>query len=183
MPTNQLSLLSKSDVKYAKNWSHGGSLRLNKRKVKRPLIPGKSTHVIFKSSLANGSKSLKAHQCFISKLIMRLSRKYFVRVQRYVNVGNHIHFKVKFKDVGCFQNFMRVFAALTARHIMKAKKSHPTGKFWDHLVFTRVLTSRFEELVLHGYFSANVHEVEFGQDAREQKLEEWRGFYKRKRGG
>lgn len=176
MSKNQLLLLSRSDIKYVKKWTHGGSSALKKRKTKRPLVPGKVTHAIFKSSIARGKLSLLAHEAFISALIKQLSRKYFVRVQQYVNVGNHIHIKAKFKDVVHFQNFLRVFAALTARRILGAKKSKKIGKFWDNLVFTRVLTSSFEELGLRGYFKANALEAFFGKEAREQYLLEWRGY-------
>lgn len=183
MSKSQLFLLSKSDIKYVRRWAHGGASSANKRKTRRPLIPGKSTHVIFKSSVAKGKLSLLAHSAFIDALINKLSRKYFVQIQEYVNVGNHIHMKSKFKDVARFQNFLRVFAALVARKVSGAKKTKKIGKFWDGLVFTRVLTSSFEDLGLRGYFKANELEVKEGKAVREKYLTEWRQHLRNLRNG
>lgn len=66
--------------------------------------------------------------------------------------------------------FLKSFAATLARAITGAKKGNKFGKFWDGLVYTRVLTSKFEELGLKGYFEANHKEREYGLKEREMFL-------------
>lgn len=98
----------------------------------------------------------------------------------FVNMGNHLHFKVRFKDKKHFQNFLRTFAAILARKITGAhrsnsfKKQH--GKFWDGMVFTRILLSKLEELGLRGYFEGNHRQRELGYAEREFFLKRWNQF-------
>lgn len=175
---NQFSLLSKQELRYVKSWSHGGFSK--RRKIKRPLIANKTTHLVFKSVKAKGTLSFLSHDIFLKKLIANLARRHFVTVQQLVNMGNHIHLKVKFKNVENFQNFMRTFAALSARHITRARRGRAFGKFWDGLAFTRVLHSRLEELQLNGYLFANVTERDCGgKGPREFVLDELNLFLKR----
>lgn len=97
-------------------------------------------------------------------------------------MGNHLHLKVKFKDRRRFQQFLKSFSALLAREITGAKKGNPFGKFWDGLVFTRILMSSFEELGLKGYFTGNHIQKEIGYKQREEYLKRWNRFlYRLKR--
>lgn len=178
----QLNLLSKSDLRYVKTWSHGGQKFNKRRKIKRPLVAGKSTHVIFKSAKAKGRLSLLTHKLFVNSLLRKLARKYFVTIQDSINMGNHLHLKVKFKDAERFRNFMRVFAALTARQVTGARKGVRFGRFWDGLVFTRVIHSKFDELQLNGYLAANLHERDCGVGAREHVLDEFNQFLRKLKG-
>jgi hypothetical protein len=85
-------------------------------------------------------------------------------------MGNHLHLKVKFKDKKRFQNFLKTFPALLARRITGAHRGTKFGKFWDGLVYTRVLRSKFEELGLRGYFEGNHIQLELVYKAREAYL-------------
>jgi hypothetical protein len=105
-----------------------------------------------------------------------------VQIQDFVNMGNHLHLKVKFKDAKRFQQFLKSFTALLAREITGAKKGKPFGKFWDGLAFTRVLMTRFEELGLKGYFTGNHIQKEVGYRSRKEYLKRWNQFlYRLKR--
>jgi len=179
MQSNQLELISKKELRYVKAWSHGGVALHKRRKIKRPLIPKKITHVVLKSSKAKGLLSFYSHRVLVHQLLHRLARKYFVNLQDYVNMGNHLHLKVKFNDPKEFQNFIRVFCALLSREITGAKKGKPFGQFWDGLAFTRVLHSSFEEFQLRGYFEGNHRERELGFQARSDFLRGWNAFIRK----
>ncbi|MFN7824547.1 MAG: hypothetical protein ACK5P6_04215 [Pseudobdellovibrionaceae bacterium] len=68
------------------------------------------------------------------------------------------------------------FSAMLAREITGAKKGNPFGKFWDGLVFTRILLTRFEELGLRGYFTGNHLQKEISYRQREEYLKKWNQF-------
>jgi REP element-mobilizing transposase RayT len=147
-----------------------------RRKMKRPLIPGLITHVVFKSSKAKGDLSFYKNKRLVEGLLKERSNKFLVQVVAFVNMGNHLHLKVKFKDPVRFKNFLKTYAALLARRITGAKKGITFGRFWDGLVYTRVLTSAFEELGLRGYFEGNHIERELGYRARQEYLEKFNRY-------
>lgn len=182
----QINLLSSEELRpklsEIKARSFGGTSLKKRRKVRRPLLTGNVHHVVFKSSKAKGRLSFYAHKPLVKRLLEEKSRRFFVQIQDFVNMGNHLHLKVKFKDAKRFQQFLKSFSALLAREITGAKKGNPFGKFWDGLVFTRVLMTRFEELGLRGYFTGNHLQKEVGYREREEYLRHWNQFlYRLKR--
>ena len=177
----QLSLIPQKHLGQIKARSHGGESLKKRRKTKRPLVPGLITHVAFKSSKAKGDLSFYKHKKTVHSMLKTLSRKYFVEIQDFVNMGNHLHLKVKFKDTERFQNFMRTFAGLLPRRLTHACKGQSFGRFWDGLAYTRVLVSRLEELGLRGYFEGNHRERELGLRERELYLKHFNQFLYRLR--
>jgi REP element-mobilizing transposase RayT len=172
----QTILVSKSELKYIKSRTHGGTSLKKRRKIARPLVPGAITHVVFKASRARGKLSFYANKKTVNSLLRERARKYFIEIIDFVNMGNHIHLKVRFKDPQRFKLFLRTFAALLARKITGAVRGVKFGKFWDGLVFTRVVLSKFEELGLRGYFCANLKERELGYQARLEYLARFNQF-------
>lgn len=181
MKSNQKFLIPQKDLRQIKAYSFGGMNLKKRRKTARPLIEGLIHHVVFKSSKAKNELSFYHHKLTIQKLVKELSRKYFIEILDFVNMGNHLHFKVRFKDKKRFQNFLRTFTALTARKITGAVKGKSFGKFWDGLVFTRILKSNLEELGLKGYFEGNHRQRELGYAEREFFLKRWNEFLYRLR--
>jgi REP element-mobilizing transposase RayT len=173
---NQLVFLPKNEMRYFKTYTHGGTSLKKRRKVKRPLIPGLITHVVFKSSKARGEFNFYKNKKLAEGLLKERSNKFFVKVLAFVNMGNHLHLKVKFKDKKHFQSFLKTFAALLARKITGARRGISFGKFWDGLVYTRVLTSAFEELGLRGYFEGNHIERELGYQTRKEYLKKFNRY-------
>ncbi len=96
-------------------------------------------------------------------------------------MGNHIHLKVRFKDANRMKQFLKSFSGNLARQITGAKKGNKFGKFWDGLVYTRVLTSKLEELGLKGYFEGNHIQRELGYKERERYLKSFNQFLYRLR--
>ena len=165
----QPTLIPKSELKFIKAYTHGGSTLKRRRKTKRPLIPGVVTHVVFKSSKARGKWCLLRNKRIVASLLKERSQKYFVEILEWVNMGNHLHLKVRFVDPSGFKNFLRTFPAMLARKITGASKSNKlSSKFWDGLVYTRVLLSKLEVFGLKGYFEANRVQSKKGYAAREE---------------
>ncbi|GIL16438.1 MAG: hypothetical protein BroJett040_01890 [Oligoflexia bacterium] len=185
----QLDLIPQKDLRVIKARCFGGSSLKKRRKVARPLREGLVHHVVFKSKKAQGKLSFYTHKKLVKSLIDERARKYFIEILDFVNMGNHLHLKVRFKDRKRFQNFLRTFAAMLARKITGAHRGKSFGqrrqqgqsKFWDGLVFTRILTSKFEELGLKGYFEGNYRQRELGYSEREIYLKRWNQFLYRLR--
>ena len=100
-------------------------------------------------------------------LLHAQAKRHHVKIFEYVNMGNHIHIKLRCFSRESFQGFLRSFTAIVARKVTGARKGHTFGKFWDALAFTRIVASRFEERVLGKYFLANEYEREIGKEVRE----------------
>ncbi|MBS1971734.1 MAG: transposase [Bdellovibrionales bacterium] len=158
--------------------THGGADSKGRRKEYRPLSEKKWIHLTLKSSKAKGPWSFLTpkNQQIIREILKSKSKKWGVQIAEIVNVGNHLHIKLKFKYREGFQNFLRSVTALIARKITNARRGHAAGKFWQGLAFTRVIQTKLEELQLRGYFKANRLQATKGQNAREeylQKFNEW----------
>ena len=169
----QLELIPKSDFRQLKARSFGGVSLKKRRKIARPLREGLIHHVVFKSSKAQGKLSFYTHKDLVAALLKERSRRFFVEILDWVNMGNHLHLKVRFKDKKRFQNFLKTFAGLLARKITQSHRGTRFGKFWDGLVYTRILTSKLEILSLKGYFEGNRRERELGPQARRDFLLRW----------
>jgi REP element-mobilizing transposase RayT len=172
----QLSFVPQQDLRFVKAMSFGGSKLKNRRKIARPLIPGAIHHVVLKSSKAVGSLSFYKNKNLTAALLKDRSKRYFIEIIQWVNMGNHLHLKVRFKNRQNFQNFLRTFAAILARKITGAHRSKSFGRFWDGLAFTRIITTKFEELGLKAYFEANHRQRELGYAARTEYLKSFNQF-------
>ena len=154
---------------------HGGVESIGKRKEYRPLSEKKWIHLTLKSAKAKGSWSFLSpkNRVIVNQILKAQAKKWGVQLAEVVNVGNHLHIKLKFKYREGFQNFLRSVTAMIARKITKARRGYSVGPFWQGLAFTRVIKTRFEELQLKGYFHANRVQATKGEKARAQFLEEF----------
>ncbi len=177
----QLSFIPKNQLRSVKSACHGGISLKKRRKTARPLLPGKITHVVFKSSKATGALSFYKHKRLVSALLSAKSKKFFIEILDWVNMGNHLHLKVRFKDRKRMGQFLKSFTGTLARQITGAKKGNKFGKFWDGLAYTRVLMSKFEVLGLKGYFEGNHRQRELGYHEREIYLKRFNQFIYRLR--
>jgi hypothetical protein len=174
-------------AKLKKEWqklsrrSHGGDQTVGRRKEFRPLDKKKWTHLILKSEKAVGAFGLlrPKNQIFIAELLDKKARKFNVAIQSYANVGNHLHMKLKFANREDFQNFLRSITTLIARFVTGARKGKPFGKFWQGLAYTRVVTTKKEELQLRGYIAANLIEVGSSKSERNSYLTEFNAWVRK----
>lgn len=167
----QLALpFSKREINQLKRTIHGGSK--SNEKAARPFAPNKWIHLSNRSQRAIGAWSMLSfqNQPLVEKLIRQAAKRYWIVIGDYVNMGNHYHLKVKAKRRQDLQNFLRMINTQLARLIMKAKKGHAKGRFWDGLTFSRLLKSGLEELRLKGYFKANRIEAKSGPKKRQEFL-------------
>ena len=153
---------------------HGGEVAKGKRKVSRPIRAKQIAHVVLRSKKAKGELNFlrPKHAARIERILRAQANKHIVKLHEYVNVGNHLHLKLRPFCKKGFQNFLRSSAALIARAVTGAKKGKPFGAFWDGLAYSRVLKTRAEEWILRRYFIANSYEAEFGRMARDTYLSE-----------
>jgi REP element-mobilizing transposase RayT len=170
----------RAKLKGVKPWSFGGLSLRKRRKTKRPLIEGRWTHLVLKSSRARGDWSLlkRCNRLHAEELLRQVSRRFYVQVKAgsFVNMGNHLHLVVRFNDRQQFGKFLKSFSAQLARRVTGARRGQPRGRFWDGIPFTRVLRTSFEELQLRGYLRANLIERSFSQAKREEYLEIWNSY-------
>ena len=150
--------------------THGGENTKGKRKEERPLSKSKPIHLILKSKKASGRLSFLGakNKVWIEKLLRAKAKKFFVRNEDYVNMGNHLHIRLRVQDRISFRKFLKSIVNLIARTLTGAKKGNKFGRFWDGLAYTRILKSSFEQLQLHGYFRANRMERTLGKKEREK---------------
>jgi REP element-mobilizing transposase RayT len=121
---------------------HGGVTRTGQRKTSRPIEPSLPLYLVLRSSRARGKWSLQkaTTESRVQEILRELSQRHSIKVFEYANGGDQIHLLLRAKSRQGFQAFLRAFAGLTARLVTGAKKGKPSGKFWDALTFSRVLS-------------------------------------------
>lgn len=162
---------------------HGGANTRGRRKTERPLDRKKWIHLVLKSDKAKGRLSLlhaKNHP-YVEQTLKQKAKRYGVRLAEVVNVGSHLHLKLKITTRSTFQNFLRSTTTLIARHVTGARRGTRFGRFWQGLAFTRVLRTSLEELNLRGYLEANRREAAHTHAAREAYLKAFNAWVKKQR--
>jgi REP element-mobilizing transposase RayT len=126
--------------KFSNVTAHGGESAHGKRKTMRPLDPKQAVHLILKSSRALGPHSMLSprHCNRIETLAHNLAKKWGIRIYRYANVGNHLHFLVKSRTRRAWRAFLRELSGSIAILVTGARKGQ-AEKFWDQLAFTRIV--------------------------------------------
>ena len=164
--------------------AHGGSLSKGVRKLSRPLDRKRPVHLVFKSSSARGALSFLRpdHRLAVDRIIAKRAKQFAVKIHGKEVMSNHIHLVASFSNRTLFQNFMRTVSALIARHVTGARRGRPFGKrFWDDLLFSRVVSGRRDFRGLTSYLQKNqierdIHPIarlaveEYERAAREARL-------------
>ncbi len=132
------NLFSKEQQKNLNRTSHGGTLSQGKRKTARPLAPNKFHHAVLKSEKA----VLTRYQAVISSYLQKYAKKNFVEISGLQVMGNHIHFRFRFKRKDLYKNFIRAATGQIASYMIKKVKC--ASHFWTETLFTRVLKTSFE---------------------------------------
>ena len=169
--------------KYAPSpFAHGGDLRKGLRKTARPLIVRNPVHIVMRSLIAQEKLSMlhPRNTKRVSALVRKASRRFDVEIHRFVNVGNHLHLLVKARGKRHFQNFLRYLCGQIAMLITGAKKGRTvlkicgtprerqrfypnieipdTTRFWDSLVFTRLVSLGLDYDRVVNYLKINLLE-------------------------
>lgn len=93
------------------------------------------------------------HCNHIESFVQKTAKRWGVRVYRYANVGNHIHLLIQVPTRAAWQRFSKELSGGIAQIVTGAKKgaelkrdsdpSMPESAkrgFWDHLLFTRIVS-------------------------------------------
>jgi REP element-mobilizing transposase RayT len=135
--------------------SHGGDLARGKRKTFRPIDPKQALHVTLRSSKAKGQFSMlhPKHCNGIEKFVHKTAKRWGVRIYRFANVGNHLHLLIQVPTREAWKRFSKELSGGIAQIVTQAQKgsallrsqdpSIPESAkrgFWDHLIFTRIVS-------------------------------------------
>ncbi len=119
----------------------GGSLLKDKKnRTARPLSTKKSMHLMLKSSHLRGDASLfraENAQLFL-RVLNKYAEKYFVVIEKYKLVGNHVHILIRLKSFKLYQDFIRSLTGQFAL-MMIQKFNLKVKRFFDERPFTRVV--------------------------------------------
>jgi hypothetical protein len=152
--------------------SYGGAAV--KRIQARPVVPKRAHHVTLRASQARGEWSFlkPKNYALVTHLLRRQAKRHFVALESFVNVGNHLHLKVRPQTREGFANFLRSVTCLLSRAITGARKGRPlTKRFFDALAWSRVVRTWAEEKILNQYFDDNALEAALGTEVRDADKE------------
>jgi REP element-mobilizing transposase RayT len=136
----------------------GANLKGNARE-KRPFHKNMFTHLVMRSRLAVGERSMlrAGHKRIVEEIVRGAAKLFSVKIERYINVGNHLHILIKAPTRHAQANFLRTVSGRIVRLVMRTEKGNPGRfeKFWDAKPFTRLVSwGRAYEAVTH-YLSLN----------------------------
>jgi REP element-mobilizing transposase RayT len=119
---------------------HGGTVRLRRRKLERPVSVRRPMHVVLTSHRARGPWSLRRHERAVRDALRAMARRFEIKVYDFANVGSHLHLLVRARRRESFQSFLRSFAGIVARRVTGARRGRPTGRFFSSLAWSRVVS-------------------------------------------
>ena len=143
------------DSKYkAEKSIHGGALGIGKRKKKRPFVRKAPIHIVIRSAKARGELNLlqPRHSLQVTRILNKQARKHSVKLCHFVNVGNHLHIKIRAYSRETFRAFLKSITAMIARAVTGARKGLAFGKFWDNSLNNG--SSHFSNSVNFGFLQA-----------------------------
>lgn len=159
-------------------WEHGGSTKTGRRRLRRPLSPKKSHHLVLRSDFARGPRDLLRNYKLVQGMLRKSSRRFRIHIYEQAVVGNHIHLLVKGQNREDLQNFFRVFAGHLAQKILEKHPIRPNempmlppknrpplrsvrreNKFWETRIYTRVVAWGRDFEAVGAYLIMNTKEA------------------------
>lgn len=142
-------------------------------KTHRPLSSQKPIHVCFRSKFAKGKRTmLGVNKIKVNDLVVKISKRYGVKLQKYVNVGNHLHLVVKLSGGTMtsrrrFHSWIRLLTSRIAFEVGGSFKGNPFRdergqrvKFWDAIPFSRIIHGRSGWRTIDRYVLKNEFEAQ-----------------------
>jgi REP element-mobilizing transposase RayT len=103
----------------------GGSLLKNSNaKTARPFKKNTPLHIVLRAKKATGKKSMFNHIAWIEKQMKAIAKKTGVRLERFENVGNHLHILLRAPRRESLRAFLRGITSTIARKITGAKRGN-----------------------------------------------------------
>ncbi|MGE3262177.1 MAG: hypothetical protein AB7K68_10385 [Bacteriovoracia bacterium] len=147
-----------------RKWSpleHGGIVRKGQRKRRRYMDVSRTLHLVMRSTKARGHRSFinPRNKGVIHLLLIDTANRYEIKIYNYVNVGNHLHLHVRGWKRKNLQAFLKVFPQRVMFHVTGARKGRPRGKFFDEIVYSRVVNWGGDFKRVKEYFWKNTLEA------------------------
>jgi REP element-mobilizing transposase RayT len=154
--------------------SHGGDFSRGKRKTLRPIDLKQALHVTLRSSKAKGQLSMlhPRHCNGIEKFVHKTAKRWGVRVYRFANVGNHLHLLIQVPTREAWKRFSKELSGGIAQIVTQAQKGSALVRsqdpsipesakrgFWDHLIFTRIVSFGRDFKGVSAYLIKNLFEA------------------------
>jgi REP element-mobilizing transposase RayT len=122
----------------------GGSRLKSNPKRARPIKVNQPVHLILKSKIATGSKYsmlLPKNHKAVKGIIDSLAQRFKIKIDRFENVGNHLHMIAQFPSQKAYIAFIRGVSSTVARHVLGVSKAAVKGlKFWEARPYTRIIS-------------------------------------------
>jgi REP element-mobilizing transposase RayT len=134
----------------------GGAIR--HRKYRRPFDAKKAVHVIFRSRLLSGTRSLlrSNRRKWTEELIKSKAHHHQVKLYNYSVNSNHIHMLIRFPSSHAQRAFLRDFSGSLALKIKKSFQISKSIRVWDERPFTKIVRA-FK--VIKSYIEKNKNEA------------------------
>jgi REP element-mobilizing transposase RayT len=119
-------------------------------------------HLVMRSTLATGERSfLRAKRARkIEELVHRLGKEKGVKVYRFANSGNHLHFIVLPSSREAFKSYIRAITGIIARISLGVERGSAQGKrFWDAKPYTKIIEWEREYKTVCNYLLRNTLEA------------------------
>lgn len=119
--------------------SYGGAIE--HRKFKRPFNSKKAVHIVFRSHLLSGNRSLlrSNRHLWTATLLKAKAKKYQAKLYNWSISSNHIHILVRFNSEKNQSCFLRDFGGTVALKIKKVFQISQSLKVWDGRPFTTLV--------------------------------------------
>ncbi len=127
----------------------------------RPFSPKLPVHVVLKSSLARGERSLFLHGRAIDRILKEEVGRQGGKLHDGANSGNHLHLLVQFRRAEALRSFLRAVSGRIARIALGAKKGTRVLKdgqrFWDARPWSRLVSWGRDFANVRRYALVNAH--------------------------
>lgn len=95
----------------------------------------------------------------VSQIVYEQAHLSGVVIKNFVNVGNHLHLLILAPTEKALRRFLRVFPGQIAMRVMGVCKGIRKGRFWEKLVYSRVISWGREMNHILRYFQRNTLEA------------------------
>lgn len=151
----------------------GDKYRKSNPKRARPIETNKPIHLVLKS-LTLGSKysmRLPKNSSKIKEYVYEIAAKFKVKVERFENVGNHLHLVIRVPAQSAYASYIRGICSAIARHVLGAKKGQGKDqKFWFARPYTRIISWGRELKRVFKYLNLNrIQAIGFQNFVEEQE--------------
>lgn len=116
-------------------------------------------HLTLRSSKAKGSWNFLKHKGQIHLSLLDTAERFKIKILGFENVGNHLHLIIQGRTRREITAFLRVFPQRLMFLVTKAKKGNAQGRFFDEIIYSRIVEWGKDYKNLVSYFGKNAIEA------------------------